>query len=52
MMYQNGPNPFIHPVTGRRIGPYEFYEGAAHIEQENIEQEQPKGKKKQQKEGE
>jgi hypothetical protein len=46
MMYQNGPESFVHPVTGRRVGPFEFYEGAAHIEQENVKEEQPKGKKK------
>lgn len=48
-MYQNGPEPFIHPVTGSRIGPYEFYEGAAHIEQENVKKEQPKKRRTTQK---
>jgi hypothetical protein len=52
MMYQNGPTPFIHPVTQVRIAPFAFYEGAAHLEQENIVEEPPKGKKKQQKEEE
>lgn len=51
-MIQNGPIPFVHPVTGVRVGPYEFYEGHAHQDHENIQEEQPKGKKKLQKEGE
>lgn len=49
-MLQNGPEPFIHPVTHRLIGPYEFYEGNAHIEEENVKEEQPKAKRKLQKE--
>jgi hypothetical protein len=50
--FMNGPEPFIHPVTGKRIGPYEYYEGNAHQEHENVEEAQPKGKKKLTKEGE
>ncbi|NRD80290.1 hypothetical protein HPT25_23490 [Bacillus sp. BRMEA1] len=51
-MIQNGETPFVHPVTGQRIGPFDFYEGNAHQDHENVVEEQPKGKKKLQKEGE
>lgn len=34
-MLMNGPDPFVHPVTGRLVGPYEWYEGFAHVENEN-----------------
>lgn len=51
-MIQNGPTPFVHPVTHKRIEAYEFYEGNAHQEHENAaEEEQPKGKRKPKEEG-
>lgn len=31
----NGPNPFMHPVSGRLIGSFEWYEGYGHQEHEN-----------------
>jgi hypothetical protein len=40
MMIQNGSTPFVHPVTGMRIGPFEFYEGNAHQEHENVVEEE------------
>lgn len=30
----NGETSFIHPVSGVRVGPFEFYEGYAHTEDE------------------
>lgn len=45
-MIQNGPDSFIHPVTQVRIGPYEFYEGNAHQEHENVAEEKKAGKGK------
>lgn len=40
-MLQNGSTPFVHPVTHRLIGPYEFYEGNAHQEHENTAENEP-----------
>lgn len=36
-MYMNGSKPFHHPVTGQLVAPYAWYEGAAHIESEQVE---------------
>lgn len=49
MMIQNGPEPFVHPVSGIRILPYEYYQGAAHLDHENKEEvneeAKPKGRR-------
>lgn len=39
-MIQNGSEAFVHPVTGKRIAPFEFYEGNAHQEHENVVEEE------------
>jgi hypothetical protein len=33
----NGAVPFVHPVTGKRVGAFEFYDGYAHQPTENTE---------------
>ncbi|GIM47033.1 hypothetical protein DNHGIG_25820 [Collibacillus ludicampi] len=37
-LLMNGPEPFFHPVTGKWVGPYEWYEGYAHVENEGTEE--------------
>lgn len=30
-MFMNGEKPFHHPVTGQYVGPFQWYEGFAHV---------------------
>jgi len=52
IMLRNGEEPFFHPLTGQRIGPFEAYEGFAHTDNENEEipdepvKRKPRGKTK------
>jgi hypothetical protein len=36
-MFMNGPVAFSHPVSGKLVGPYEWYEGFSHREHEQTE---------------